>query len=206
MSRFVIAGSVVVVLACGQPVPRPDAGVAGGGSAGGGTAGGRTDAGVDAGSASGCLELDEPLDFMGQAGSATYTLEDAGYALHNLSVLIGPSAGPSNLLDVSLYNERPSVPFALPVSGALGTGDGGAVVFLGSVFGTMCDPNSCQRFYLPVRGAWTVTAATQSFDAGTFVGQLSNFEYVEFDFNNRRPVADGGCVRLQSFRFSTRFP
>lgn len=227
MARFVVAvSSLVVVLGsilgvgCGPSVPVPDAGIpragglsgtgggtsgTGGGSAGGtsGSAGGSA-AAADAGA---CLQFTAPIVYNGGAGSGSYELlDDGGVGLHYVGVVT--NTAPYVTVDMSVFNGNPAVAVPSPLAGTFETLANGMVVFPVSLIGTNCQANGsgCQQSFIARRGAFSVTNATNSVDAGTFVGSVTAARYVQVDSNTLATIPDGGCVDLASFTFNARWP
>ncbi len=225
MVRFVVAASCPAVLfgsSCGPLVPRPDAstgtgggrsgtggglsGTGGGSATGGGAAGGSSmsgDGGLN------CTQLMAPITWNGGAGSGSYELQDdGGVGVHYTGVVFGPgAAGPFTLIDLQLYNEAPSTPLALPLTGTFEAINNTFTVYPASVLGQNCSMmgTNCQQLYISTRGTYNITAATQTVDAGTYVGSLSNVRYRQIT-PQFMAIPDGGCVDVSSFVFNTRWP
>lgn len=70
-----------------------------------------------------------------------------------------------------------------------------------------CDPlgQNCAKSYLAQSGSVTVSEATRSADAGRYAFQLKNLVYQRWDFTSDTAM-DGGCLSLQNFSFSGRWP
>lgn len=233
MARFVVAVAVSLLVvvsgsSCGGTTNRPDAGgsagglsgtgggVSGGGSAGGGTAGGSTAGGSAAGgSAQGdgglnCSAITATINWNGMAGSGSYELQnDGGVGIHYTGVVTAPSAaGPFTTVDVSLFNETPGTPIVFPVTGTFQAITGASTIYPVSTLGTNCMMNGsgCTQTFISTNGNYTITAATQDLDAGTFVGSLTQVRYREINPTTFQAVPDGGCVDVSTFNFNTRWP
>lgn len=227
MTRFVVGVSSLVVLlgsilgvGCGPSVPVPDAGVpragglsgsgggttgTGGGSSGGGTAG--TGGGTAASDAGACLQFTAPIVYNGGPGSGSYDLEnDGGLGIHYVGVVT--SSAPYVTVDLSIFNGNPTVPVPSPFAGTFETLANGMVAFPVSLMGTNCQMNGsgCQQTFIARRGAYNITNATNSVDAGTIVGSVSAARYVQVDPMSLATIPDGGCVDLTSFTFNARWP
>lgn len=228
MARFVVAVSLLVVVfgsSCGGMTNRPDAGGTGGGlsgtgggvsGTGGGSAGGGSAGGAAAGgSAMGdgglnCTVITQTITWNGMAGSGSYELQnDGGLGIHYTGVVTGPGAmGPFATVDVSLFNENPETPITFPITGTFQTINNMSTLYPVSFFGTNCmmNGNGCTQLFISTNGNYSITAATQSVDAGTFVGALTMVRYREVSTTNLSPVPDGGCIDLAGFTFNTRWP
>lgn len=233
MARFVVAVSLLVVLfgsSCGGTTNRPDAGgtggglsgtgggisATGGGSAGGSAAGGSAAGGSAAGgSATGdgglnCLALTAAINWNGPAGSGSYELQnDGGVGIHYTGVVTAPSAaGPFTTVDISLFNETPATPITFPITGTFQSITSASTLYPVSTLGTNCMMNGsgCTQTFISTNGNYTITAATQDIDAGTFVGSITQARYREINPMTFQPVPDGGCVDLSTFNFNTRWP
>ncbi len=223
MARFVIAVAGVFLFgsSCGG-MSKPDAGTSGVGgglvgtgggssSTGGGSAGGSSSAGGTAGDGGlNCAVINQTLTWNGQAGSGSYELQnDGGVGVHYTGVVTAPSAaGPFSAVDVSLFNENPNTAIALPVTGTFQTINQSTTIYPVSTFGTNCqmNGNGCTQVFISTNGNYSITAATQSVDAGTFVGSLTMIRYREINPATFMPVPDGGCIDLAGFTFNTRWP
>jgi hypothetical protein len=73
---------------------------------------------------------------------------------------------------------------------------------------TGCDSMGadCAKGYLAQSGTLSVGSATKVETAGTYAFTLTNVVYKEWDFQNDKAVADGGCLSLPSFSFSGTWP
>lgn len=228
MARFVVAVSSLVLVfgsilgvGCGPSVPVPDAGTprAGGlsGSGGGtsgtgggtsGTGGGMATGGGSAASDAGaCLQFTAPIVYNGGPGSGSYELvNDGGLGVHYVGVVT--SSAPYVTVDISVFNNNPSVAVPSPLAGTFESLVNGMMVFPVSVMGTNCqmDGSGCQQTFLARRGAFNVTNATNSVDAGTLVGSITGARYLQVDPNSLASIPDGGCIDLTSFTFNARWP
>lgn len=229
MARFVVGVSSLVVLlgsilgvGCGPSVPVPDAGTpkagglsgSGGGTSGtgggtsgtgGGTSG--TGGGSAASDAGACLQFTAPIAYNGGPGSGSYELlNDGGLGLHYVGVVT--NSAPYITVDLSLFNGNPAVAVPSPFAGTFETIANGMTVFPVSLIGTNCqsDGSGCQQTFIARRGAYSVTNATNSIDAGTYVGSVTGARYLQVDSNSLAAIPDGGCVDLTSFTFNTRWP
>jgi hypothetical protein len=75
-------------------------------------------------------------------------------------------------------------------------------------FSTGCQANgsSCVKDYLAQAGSITVNTGTQSPDAGTFTGSLTNVRFDEWNFTTNTKVTNGQCVQVQSATFNATWP
>jgi hypothetical protein len=61
--------------------------------------------------------------------------------------------------------------------------------------------------YFSQGGTFTLTTATQNPDAGSFVAQMTNLRFVEWDFSaNDRAVPSGRCFVISSEATSVSWP
>ncbi|MBL8936549.1 MAG: hypothetical protein JNM69_18470 [Archangium sp.] len=228
MARFVVAVSSLVLVfgsilgaGCGPSVPVPDAGSpkagglsgTGGGTSGtgGGTSGtGGGMSGTGGGSAAdagACLQFTAPIAYTGGPGSGSYELlNDGGLGLHYTGVVT--NSAPYVTVDLSVFNRNPAVAVPSPLTGTFETITNAMPAFPVSLMGTNCQMNGsgCVQTFLARRGAYNVTSATNSVDAGTFVGSITGVRYVQVDSNSLDPIPDGGCIDLNSFSFTTQWP